>query len=67
MLFMLLMMLMSLRDLFKREYNFRRTKRGLYEHIKNFNDKPYIDKQVLEMAHVIKGIKPHFKGFVGRF
>jgi len=26
-----------------------------------------IDEQALEMAHVIKGIKSNFKGFVGRF
>ncbi|MBU1668196.1 CRISPR-associated endonuclease Cas1 [bacterium] len=26
-----------------------------------------IDEQALELSHVIKGIKPNFKGFVGRF
>ena len=26
-----------------------------------------IDEQALEMAHVIKGVKSNFKGFVGRF
>jgi len=26
-----------------------------------------IDEQALELAHVIKGIKSNFKGFVGRF
>lgn len=26
-----------------------------------------IDEQALELAHVVKGIKSNFKGFVGRF
>jgi hypothetical protein len=26
-----------------------------------------IDEQALELSHVIKGVKPNFKGFVGRF
>jgi len=26
-----------------------------------------IDEQVLELSHVIKGIKSNFKGFVGHF